>query len=360
MEASKISITIDAREACKQIRAGKAQWTYGFVTELLRKCSNVHILTDRPIPEEWKAFHPRVKIIEAHGFFWHKKAVIFLKRESGKTIYISPTSYIVPALLKGKIPCVPIVHDLIAFRSEPHQWRATVIEKLTLGRAVKNAAHVFTISDATRRDLLERYSTLPSGKVTSIYAGPMKESVEMNEPDHKTILCIATLSPRKNQARLIRAYELLPSSVRDQYSLLLVGSRGWQDEEIVRMARTVPGVAWKDYVSNAEYESLLQSCEILALPSLYEGFGMQILDAMQRGIPVLTSNKGSLKEVVGDAAFTVDPESVESIAAGLSALLTNKKLCAELRKKGPDQAKKYSWRRTADVALNALNTLMEA
>ncbi len=109
---------------------------------------------------------------------------------------------------------------------------------------------------------------------------------------------------------------------------------------------------WQPYVPDEIYEQLLHTCTLFALPSLYEGFGMQILDALQRGIPVLTTNRGSLAEVAGAAACIVDPESVPSIAAGIEKILRNRDYRNELRRAGPEAAQRYSWARTADLFLS--------
>jgi len=103
-----------------------------------------------------------------------------------------------------------------------------------------------------------------------------------------------------------------------------------------------------------EIPELLGTATIFALPSLYEGFGLQILDALQRGIPVLTSDRGSIKEVVGNAAVFVNPTSTDQIAAGLSQLMTGEALRSQLAQAGMEQAKKFSWPRTADLLLAAL------
>ncbi len=117
------------------------------------------------------------------------------------------------------------------------------------------------------------------------------------------------------------------------------------------MTQQTPGVEWRGYVNASGYESLLHTCTAFALPSLYEGFGMQILDAMQRGIPILTSNRGSLREVAEGAALIVDPDDVASIAKGLERLLREAGLRADLSEKARQRAELYSWRRTVDLFL---------
>ncbi len=350
-------IAIDVREACKPRKTGKGQWVTGLLRELVRRNVPLVTLSDRSLPPPFsQARVIEERVIDASGWRWHWKAARDLRR-SDATVYVSPTSFIVPFLVGKKFPVVPVVHDLIAFRDPTHERRAATIEKMTIGRALRHARHVCTVSESTKRDLKEMFPHVPSESMTVIFAGPLRESVVPNSADQCTILCAGTLSPRKNQLRLIEAYAELPASLRSQYRLLLVGGRGWNDQETLALAAKTPGVEWRDYVPDAEYETLLSACTILALPSLYEGFGLQALDAMQRGIPVLTSGRGSLREVCGNAAHYVDPENVSSIAAGLELLLTSERVRFDIKTRALEQARKFSWARTADLLMDVLQKL---
>ncbi len=350
-------LAIDVREPCRPKKAGKGQWTYGFVHELIAREIPLVLYTDTPVPSEWQSPGIRQMLISSRGFPWHWQVSTSLRQSSGIDLYVSPTSYIVPALLGKKFPHVPIVHDLIAFRRELHDRKAQAIERLTLRRTVRTARRICTISESTKIDLLAKYPSLDPRSITAIFAGPMREHPSVNISDGKTILCVATLCPRKNQMRLIRAYASLPAHLRSQFRLRLVGARGWHDSEIIRLARQTPGVSWTQYVDDGEYGRLLDTCHVLALPSLYEGFGMQVLDAFQRGIPVLTSSRGSLAEVAGDAACIVDPNDVKSIAKGLERILTDEGLRGKLRQRGPLQAAQFSWKWTVDLFLAAIQGL---
>lgn len=358
MPHTPVSLAVDVRAACATHRTGKGQWTYGCVSELLRRTIPLTLFTDADVPREWREQARAVERIPGWGLRWHINTLRRLRSLPSAT-YLSPTSYIVPALAPSSVRCVPVIHDLIAFRGEPHDRKATWIEHLTLPRAVRRAFHVCTISDATKRDLLERFPLLSDDCVTPVFAGPMRETVETAQQDggaerRRSILCIATLCPRKNQLRLIQAFTSLPENLRATHRLILAGGRGWHDDEIVRAAEQTPGIEWLGYVDDAQYESLLHTCAVFALPSLYEGFGMQILDALQRGIPVLTSNRGSLREVADGAALIVDPESVESIANGLDRLLTSEGLRQEFHDRGITRSRTYSWERTVDLLLGSL------
>jgi glycosyltransferase involved in cell wall biosynthesis len=332
-----MKIAIDARQAYATQKAGKGQWTKGFIEELLSRDADVTLLTEDMFPS---------------GIRWHFHAATYVKNNAYDA-YISPTSMIVPAILASRVPCITMIHDLIAFRSEPHSLKAKIIERLLLRSVVKHAAHICTISEATTVDLVERFPSADS-KTTAIYAGPMSSAPQKNSPDGKTILCAGTLCPRKNQLRLIRAFASLPEELRASHRLVLVGGRGWNDQEIVDLCEKVKGVEWKDYVTDDEYQELLSSATVLAHPSLYEGFGLQVLDALQRGIPVMTADRGSLSEVVGDAALLIDPEDDVSIAQGLQELLQNDELRQNLASQGPEQAKYFTWKRTVDLFLESL------
>lgn len=348
-----IRLAIDAREALSAKRTGKGQWAYGFLRELSERAdTEVIAVTDKESEAVWPGL--TVRVIDQSGWRWHRAVSQWLTKERPADLYVSPTSYIVPALVGPRFPCVPVVHDLIAFRNEPHERRAQLIERLTLGRTLRHAAHVCTISEATKSDLLARYPSLSPENVSTIFAGPQRASPPLSVSDGKTILCIGTLCPRKNQLQLIKAFTSLPENIRSAHRLILVGGRGWNDEEIVRLAAGTPCVEWKGYVSTEEYEKLLSAAHVFAFPSLYEGFGLAVLDALACGVPVLTSDRGSLKEVTGDCAVIVDPLSTESIAMGLLRLLTDATLQQELRIRGPLQAKRFSWKNTVDLFLRSV------
>lgn len=352
-------LAIDVREACAQQRTGKGQWTYGFVSELLNRNDEVTLFTDRPLPAGWMEkvqsnANVSIREISATGLQWHRAVAQQFLKDSSLDIYVSPVSYIVPWIVGRKKKVIPVVHDLIAFMGEPHDRKATFIEKLTLRRAVFSAMHVCTVSDTTKQDLLARYKKLDASKVTAIFAGPVSSSSQQNFSDGKTIFSIGTLCPRKNQLRLIEAFSKLPQALREKSKLILAGKRGWNDDEIVERANNTPGVEWRQYLSDSDVSSLMQSSAVLAFPSLYEGFGMPVLDAMRVGLPVLTSNRGSLKEVAGDAAFTVNPDNTEEITAGLQKLLEDAQLRQDLAQKGKKQAEKFSWTKTVDLFLHSL------
>lgn len=350
-----VHLLIDIRDACSARKTGKGHWTLHFVHALLTRHPDATLLLG---PEDVSPFpaSARTHVLPSRGLLWHIRAARYA-RGHAHCVYVSPTSYIVPALLSGRALCVPVVHDLIAFRPEPHELRARCIERLTLGRAVAGAAGTCTLSDATRDDLLARYPDIPPKNVCTIGSGPVHVGQPAPPGSARHILCAATLCPRKNQRTLIRAYATLPESLRSRFPLVLAGGRGWHDSAIVRAARSTPGVRWVGYASDDDLEALYRHAAIVACPSLYEGFGLPVLTGLQRGIPVLCSRRGSLAEVAGDAAFFVDPESVWSVRDGLLRLLTDAPLREVLRERGLLRAKQFSWEGTVDRFLGFLGDI---
>lgn len=348
-------IAVDVREACRKSPTGKGRWTYGFVSELLKRPQNrISLLTDAELPSAWKGaetvrFDP--------GITWHMRVGSWVKREW--PLYLSPTSYIVPAFGISRLTCVPVVHDLIAFGDEPHDRRARRIERWTLPRALMKAATVLTISETTAHALRDRFPHLPADKLVTVYAGPTSEPLPRAEDPRPIIACVGTLCPRKNQLRLIRAFASLPKMLRGEARLILAGGRGWDDDEIVTLAQNTPGVSWSGYMPDGAWEKILASARLLAFPSLSEGFGLPILDAFRQSVPVLTSDLGSMKEIADDAALLVDPESEDSIAKGLAVLLTDDATRTECIKRGQRRAQAFTWQKSVDTALEAFERIQK-
>ncbi len=289
---------------------------------------------------------------------WHWRVAREVKRRK-PDVYLSPTSYIVPWLLGRNVKTAIVIHDLIVFDNEPHDKKAKLIERLLLPRVLKTAQWIFTVSDATKDDLLKRFPKTDPKKVTTVYEGPtVNELVTCNfklETSSPFILNIGTLSPRKNQLRLIKAYNALPEGLRSQTKLILAGGRGWDDEEIVKLAAESPNVEWKGYIDDENLTQLLTQATCLAYPSLKEGFGLPVLDAMTVGTPVLTSDRSSMKEIAGDAALLIDPTSVTETTKGLERMLTDDQLRESLTNKGLERAKVFSWEKTVDILLETID-----
>ncbi len=335
-------IWIDVREACRPRKTGKGQWTLRCVTELLRHAEvKATLLADSEVPSEWKSLPGllETKVLPQRGLWWHIAVWRLLLRERHAIdAYVSPTSFIVPYLIGRSVPVVPVVHDLIAFKNEPHDSKATLIERLTLPRALRTALSVCCVSEATAVLVHAKFRGVTRTFVAG--AGPTVGERDAWTGSGDFVLSIGTLCPRKNQKRLIQAY----ASLRPLAKLVLVGGRGWEDDEIVRLAAETTGVEWKGFQSTEACAELLRTCKAFAWVSEEEGFGLPVLDALRVGAPVLASDIPTNREVAGDAATYCDPLDAASIAKGLTAVLERGDF---FRVAGLARADAFSWEKVA-------------
>jgi glycosyltransferase involved in cell wall biosynthesis len=262
------------------------------------------------------------------------------------------------------VPTVPVVHDLVAWLPGAQaQARAARIERATIRPAIRRATTLLCNSHATRRDLIARFpAAAPKAAVMPLaadraFATPLSAALrEAALAEHGLarpfVLSTGTLEPRKNLSRLLDAWALLPEPVRAAHDLVLVGPKGWEREEVLRRAGEEVRVL--GFVSDAHLVALYQSCRAFAYPSLYEGFGLPVLEAMSAGAPAVTSDVSSLPEVGGDAVLYADPRDTRSIAAALERALTDEAERARLAEAGPRRAAGFSWERAAGEALAAL------
>jgi glycosyltransferase involved in cell wall biosynthesis len=257
------------------------------------------------------------------------------------------------------------VHDL-AFRLYPETApQSTRWWLARLERALALAARVIVVSEATRRDLIDSYdvsedlvTVIPHGVDHELFRPPVASEVASIRRrfgiDGPYVLSLGGIEPRKNLSRLVGAFAQLPPDLQARL-VVAGGSTGWNPEGPSLLWSALGALAagireriiLTGYVSDREKVALLGGAEALAYPSLYEGFGLPVLEAMACGTPVLTSNVSALPEVAGDAALLVDPADVGDIAEGLERLLRDRELSARLRKAGPARAAGFDWTETA-------------
>jgi alpha-1,3-rhamnosyl/mannosyltransferase len=173
---------------------------------------------------------------------------------------------------------------------------------------------------------------------------------------------VGTLEPRKNHARMIRAFEGLPERFSD-LRLVLAGGWGWRCRPIREAIQASPArarIRVLGTVPDADLMALYQLARVFAFPSLYEGFGIPLLEAMAAGTPILTSNVASMPEVAGDAALCVDPRSVDALRSGLERLLEDEPLRARLTQAGQRRERDFDWTRTAQQTLETYRCAIAA
>lgn len=261
-------------------------------------------------------------------------------------------------------PVVVSIHDL-SFEHLPHTFhrRSRTQLRLTVRHSAKRAAQILTLSEHTRRDVIDTYRIDPT-RITAIplaaprHFSPVEDNRELQRVRHNYgidgpyILSVGSIQPRKNLPRLINAY----ASLRGKYveaelpKLVLVGKHAWLYDETTRaLAETglKESVILTGYVPESDLPALYSGALCFIYPSYFEGFGLPPLEAMKCGAPVIVGNKTSLPEVVGDAALTVDPYDVPSIAGAIERLVNDSDLRRELSVKGRNRAETFDWRETA-------------
>jgi glycosyltransferase involved in cell wall biosynthesis len=351
-----VRIAIDARAAAEE-RGGRGT----LVRELLRA-----LAAEGDVGLEYLLFartrwedpavdaDPRCSwvLIERPDPEWHLRAARRANRDAD--VFLSTNSYLTAWFLR--VPSVVVVCDMVAFDPAlmPRKGSSR-IERATLPLAVRRAAALAAISQATADDLTARFPRA-RGKteVTPLAADPGFASggapdadvLARHGIDFPYILGVGTLEPRKNLPRLVEAFTELDDGVRGDHRLVLVGPLGWDAGATTDAIAAHPNrVAAIGAVEDADLPALYRRATAFAYPSLYEGFGLPVLEAMIAGVPVLTSATSSLPEVGGDAALYVDPRDAGAIRDGLTRLLGDGELRARLAAAGPLRAAEFSWRR---------------
>ncbi|MGH7762366.1 MAG: glycosyltransferase family 4 protein [Candidatus Dormibacteraceae bacterium] len=269
-------------------------------------------------------------------------------------------------------PAALFVHDL-AFRLRPKEvpWQQRVYMGTTLGPALRNAAAVLVPSQSTRRDLLDLYKVpgleskievIAEGLPSPVAAGPLPEGLEPG-----FILAVGTVEPRKNYPRLLAAFRQLrgrhgslPFIINGQPGvpqLVIAGRPGWAYGDTLERIAAEPGVRYLGHVDEPTLAALYESASVLALPSLYEGFGLPLLEAMSRGVPAVIGDAGALPELAAGAAIAVEAEDVDAIAGALERLLSDGKLRQKLGDEGKHRAADFTWDRAAEQTLAVLRRI---
>ena len=318
----------------------------------------------KPVPVPWGIFSPAGQV-----------RMPTLIRKLGLDIFHS-TNYFLPLLLR-KTRMVTTIHDLIPLKF-PHftprakKTRFNWFFRWILLRCSHRADRVITISLHTRDDLITELG-LPAEKITVVHNG-IDGRYRVLEKDRVIRFCqeklgftspfllyVGRYDPYKNVAGLIRAFDRFRRARKDEPRLVLAGHldpRYPEAVEIVRSLGLTDRVVFLDGVGEDDLICLYNAARILILPSLYEGFGLPPLEAMACGTPVISSDRGSLPEVVGDAAWLINPEEEESIASAIRSLWESEDLRSEFREKGLKRAKDFSWEKTARETRTVYESLM--
>lgn len=259
---------------------------------------------------------------------------------------------------------VVTVHD-ITFRKFPRERfkrEKTLYYKVLVPLALRRADKIISVSNNTAKDIASAYF-IPKNRIRCVYNGVDDSFGKDSERtfDLPYILFVGSVEPVKNLLRVIEAYGSISSRLPSEHILVVAGPEDWGSSGAAELAHSLgieKNVVFTGEVSDKEIQGLYKHADLFVFPSLYEGFGLPVLEAMTCGTPVITSNTSSLPEVAGDAAVLIDPCDVEKIAGAMLRVLKDGDLRRELSLKGKERAKSFTWDRCARETLKVYKEVL--
>ncbi|OGK17302.1 hypothetical protein A2774_03815 [Candidatus Roizmanbacteria bacterium RIFCSPHIGHO2_01_FULL_39_12c] len=360
-------IAVDGNEANVKEKVGVSVYTFKLLQYFHKKADkNLRFLvflkynpaSDLPLETDFYKY----SVIRG-DFLWSQTFLpldLYKRKALGQKIdiFFSPAHYI-PRLTP--IPTIVTIHDL-SFFYYPQEFLKKDLFKLKnwTRRAVEKAKKIIAVSNTTKKDIV-RFYDVEEEKIEVILNGYEKkiknQKSKIKSIDKKYILFVGTLQPRKNLDTLIDAFTLFRQN-NPEFKLIIAGKKGWLYDYIFKKVEGLKlkkDVIFKGFVSDQELTVLYQNAFCFVLPSLYEGFGIPVLEAMSFGCPVISSFASSLPEVGGEACLYFDPKDPLELKEKLTLLAENRKLRSDLIKKGGQRIRLFSWQKCAKSTLDLLS-----
>lgn len=354
------------------LQKGRLEGYGHYAKEILSRMVQQHpehefiFLFDRPFSEEFISAPNIIPVVVSPAarhalsfYYWyHIKAPLALRKYK-PDVWLQPFGF---CSLTTKVPQVLIVHDL-AFKHYPqflvwhHRWFYQLFTKRFLYKAKK----LVTVSEFSKTDIIQQYQ-IPAEKITVVSGAARegfqpidwqeKESVKNGHADGREyFLFTGGIHPRKNLMNLLKAFSLFKKWQHSNMKLLIAGRLAWQYDDILTKLKSYKyrnDVVLLDYLPDDQLMKITAAAYAVVYPSFFEGFGLPIIEAMQSGVPVITSNSSSMPEVGGDAALYADPNQPDEIAKQMLNLYRDETLRNQLAEKGKERAASFSWNRSAE------------
>jgi len=359
-----IRIGMNGRVLAKPSAGGVGRYTHRLLSEfkdMTDECSFVAVgaeeVPDVPRQIEVDDQVPVHSGLRAH--LWEQISLPLKLRSRGFDVFHTPAGH--PPVISGT-PLVTTIHDISPITNP--EWFAdtyVALYRLLTPLAICASERIITVSDFARREILDRYPAA-RGKVVAIHNGVVPrdstDTVRYRQiATGEYLLFVGSVNPRKNLMGLLKAYRQYRRQTKDPYPLVLVGP----DNDV--FAETdlpdVDGVQQLGFVSEPKLTWLYSNAALFVFPSLYEGFGLPILEAMSVGTPVVTSNRGAMAEVADDAAHLVDPTEPAAIASGIQDVLGDDEYHETLSQRGKSHSAQFSWSRTARQTLEVYDEAID-
>lgn len=379
----KISLEL---QPCLKNRSGIGIYTYE-ISKKLQKFNDINLCGDifnfinrNNIDKDIEGldFNKKVFNLFPYGVYrriWHYIPIKYNWLFNDKSDIYHFFNFIVPPRIKGKV--ITTIHDM-TYELYPETMHKNNLKRIKddIEYSVNRADKIITVSESSKKDIM-KFLNVDESKIEVVYNGveydrfnksyseeeksKVREKYDLPE---NYILYMGTLEPRKNIESIIEAFALFKeenSFINENIKLVIAGKKGWLFESIFNLVDKLnlkDEVIFTDYVDEADKPLIYNMAGLFLFPSLYEGFGIPVLEAMASSVPVITSNVSSLPEVAGDAAILAAPKDIEAIAKYMNEILRNKELKNDLVKKGHAQAKKFTWEASAEKTYNIYKELM--
>lgn len=350
---------------------GIGRFSWEVCKRLIENNQNIKftLFFDRPFSTEFTDF-PNAKGVylgppARHPYlyiFWLELSLRRMIHKNRPDILFCPDGFL---SLGVKIPQIPVIHDL-AFEHFPEGISKTGVwyYKKYMRLFANKAAHILTVSEYSKQDIHQTYQ-IPENNITSVFNGahaifkPLQESEKQIIRDQYSkglpyFMYVGSIHPRKNLNRLIQAFNQFKEQTKLPHQLVLTGRKAWNFQDVMQAYQTSnwkQDIIFTGFVDDALLSKLYASADVFCYVSIFEGFGIPILEAMQCGTPVIYANTSSMPEVAADAGIPINPENVDEIAQAMIYTLENKQ---EYIQKGFIQAQKFSWNRTYELTEEVL------
>jgi len=363
LKSGRIKVAVDARLLSLSPLTGIGRYTLE-MCNVLRKMDRVSLFLYSPSPIlslyssslEGAVF--RVKNLNSMLLrrLWYETYLPWRVKRDNMDVFWGPIHHL-PVWLPQQVASVVTIHDLVwKFFPETMRPLSRVLERIQMPLAVSRADHVVADSQATAQAVIEEFKA-SAERLSVITLGVSKFKPPQNigalsklNIHSPYFLFVGTLEPRKNLVNLLLSYSQLPPALKKRAMLVIAGGRGWGNvrlKELISSLQLAEHVILTGYVDDKMLATLYANALFLAMPSLYEGFGLPLVEAMSYGKAVLTSNKASMPEVAGDAGLFVDPYDPESITQGLQQIISDQGLRDKLAANAKTNAARFDWDESA-------------
>lgn len=353
-------IGIHAKSAFKRERSRVDEYVYQLIKHLamLDEATAHRFLLYTPFYRDTLYLPPNFIVRKFYAPFYWTKFFLSLKVWFDRpNVLFMPVNFL-PLFLLHR--AVAVIHGL-EFEVYPDTYAPAHLKYLRTGtrRVVKKAGKIIVPTNTVKKNLVKFYNVNPEKVFVIPYGVNPQIAYHHKYPpiDEHYILFVGKLEKRKNVTLLIKAFGILKEKNKIPHKLVLVGAPGFGFGDIqkeIDASMYKNDIVVTGYISHEEKESFFKHAHVMAFPSLYEGFGMQILEAQLRQVPLVTTTAENIREVAGDGALFVDPHSLEQFTEALNTLITDEEVRRDLVEKGLKNVQKYSWFRCAKATLEAL------